>query len=117
MPDNFNQFLFNTGSYLLDKEGKEFAASNGEVKAADKSKELILSLKKGGDSSVEMPKNLIGTSMHSLFVEQDLERKKLSLQHRIEKDKLRLSAEQEILRVSFLSARDFTKVSAKVHCR
>lgn len=93
IPDNFNQFLFNTGSYLLDTEGNKFAAS-----ISDRNKDFILALK--SDPNVEIPKNLIDASMRSLFVEQDLERRKLSLQHRIEKDKLRLSAEQEILRVS-----------------
>lgn len=91
IPENFNQFLFNTGSYLLDTEGNKFPNNTNQQQSS------ILSLR---NDNLEIPSSIIGTSMHSLFIEQDLERRKLSLQHRIERDKLRLSAEQEILRVS-----------------
>ncbi|XP_064466869.1 ankyrin repeat domain-containing protein 11-like [Ornithodoros turicata] len=81
-PQGFKDYLLNRGSYVLE---------------GNPSSRLSVPI-------IPPPQSLTGT-MKDLFVEQESERYKLRLQHLIEREKLVLSAEQEILRVHGRAAR------------
>lgn len=81
-PQGYKDYLLNRCSYVL--EGN--AASRLSV------------------PTISPPQSLVG-SMKELFVQQENERYRLRLQHLIEREKLVLSAEQEILRVHGRAAR------------
>jgi len=61
------------------------------------------------------PQNLQG-AMKDLFSEQEKERYRLRMQHVIEKEKLVLSVEQEILRVHGRAARALANQSTPILC-
>uniref|UniRef100_V5HC01 Putative ankyrin repeat-containing protein n=2 Tax=Ixodes ricinus TaxID=34613 RepID=V5HC01_IXORI len=82
-PQGFKDYLLNRGSYVL--EGNPSSRLSVPV--------------------ISLPQSLSGSPMKELFGEQEQERYKLRLQHLIEREKLVLSAEQEILRVHGRAAR------------
>ncbi|KAH9361970.1 hypothetical protein HPB48_003621 [Haemaphysalis longicornis] len=82
-PQGFKDYLLNRGSYVLE---------------GNPSSRLSVPM-------IPLPQSLSGSPMRDLFLEQERERYKLRLQHLIEREKLVLSAEQEILRVHGRAAR------------
>ena len=82
-PNNFKNYLLNRGSYLL--EGRVQQQQNCGPQLPSKSQPPV-SLK-------------YGSPLFHLFMEQEEERQRYRVQHMIEKEKLRLSVEQEVLRV------------------
>lgn len=99
-PQGFKDYLINRCSYLL--EGKSSSNQNGA------STKLSMS---------SPPSNLSpGSELYQLFSEQEKKRHKMRVQHLIEREKLVLSAEQEILRVHGRAARAIGKQINKM-CR
>lgn len=87
-PKGFNDYLMIKGGYLL----KDSMSANSPAPTS------ILSARIPGLASP--PADLSpGSALYNLFVSQEGERHRLRIQHTIEKEKLRLSYEQEILRV------------------
>ncbi|XP_075733577.1 uncharacterized protein LOC119176343 isoform X2 [Rhipicephalus microplus] len=82
-PQGFKDYLLNRGSYVLE---------------GNPSSRLSVPM-------IPLPQSLSGSPMRDLFLDQERERYKLRLQHLIEREKLVLSAEQEILRVHGRAAR------------
>lgn len=82
-PQGFKDYLLNRGSYVLE---------------GNPSSRLSVPM-------IPLPQSLSGSPMRELFLDQERERYKLRLQHLIEREKLVLSAEQEILRVHGRAAR------------
>lgn len=87
-PQGFKDYLLNKGSYIL--EGRLPSTSTGSRPMSSMSMPILRS----------PPINLEPTSpLYTLFLDQEQVRQNLRIQHMVEKDKLRLSAEQEVLRV------------------
>lgn len=86
-PQGFKDYLLNRGSYLL--EGRTPPPTS------------TTSLQSPNSPVQRSPPNSLepGSPLHSLFLEQEKTRQNLRIQHIIEKDRLKLSAEQEVLRV------------------
>lgn len=82
-PQGFKDYLLNRGSYVLE---------------GNPSSRLAVPV-------ITLPQSLSGSPMKELFGAQEEERYKLRLQHQYEREKLVLSAEQEILRVHGRAAR------------
>ena len=80
-PQGFKDYLMNRCTYVL--------ASNASIRIS---------------SPNPPPASLVG-GLRDLFIDQEKERQKLKMQHVIEKEKLVLSVEQEILRVHGRAAR------------
>ncbi|RWS05466.1 ankyrin repeat domain-containing protein 11-like protein [Dinothrombium tinctorium] len=84
-PQGFKEYLLNKGSYLL--EGKVCVSESGG---------------NGRNVPVMTPPPAVlkpGTGLYNLHIEQEKARHKLRLRHLIEREKLQLSTEQEVLRV------------------
>lgn len=90
-PQGFKDYLLNKGGYLLHGKVNVFAPGNHSD--GSNGKNALPQL------GTPPPTLKPGHALHSLFIEQEKARQKLRIQHVIEKEKLRLSAEQEILRV------------------
>jgi hypothetical protein len=84
-PKGFQDFLLVKGNYLLKQTVPSFAASSAASR--------IPAMKSPPPSLTP------GSGLYSMFCEQEKARQQLRVTQRIEKEKLRLSLEQEILRV------------------
>ncbi|XP_054164494.1 ankyrin repeat domain-containing protein 12-like [Oppia nitens] len=99
-PQGFADYLLNRCSYLLhEKCGTDKNGSNNS------NKEGIGVNIMSKPNVLVPPSNLNGSKMIDVFNEQEKQRNKLRIQHMIERQKLILSAEQEILRVHGRAAR------------
>ena len=90
-PQGFDDYLINRCSYVL---------ANKEAKISTEGSAAIPK-----PTVTAPPSSLTGSRMYDVFVEQEKERYKLKVQHLIERQKLILSSEQEILRVHGRAAR------------
>ncbi|KAI1285163.1 Ankyrin repeat domain-containing protein 12 [Halotydeus destructor] len=88
-PQGFKNYLLNKGGYLLKGRTDLTASSNGSSKSGSSLPNLSTP-----PSSLKP-----GHALHTMYNEQEKARQRLRIQHVIEREKLRLSAEQEILRV------------------
>jgi hypothetical protein len=97
-PQGFKDYLLNRCSYILEgKSGMSSSNKNGNNGNGSATSKPTLNMP---------PTSLTpGSGMYEVFCEQEKQRYKLKIQHLIEREKLVLSAEQEILRVHGRAAR------------
>lgn len=86
-PQGFKSYLMTTGNYLL--ESRNESTRNVNPNLTIEQIEIPESLKKLNNVD----------DLIDLFKEQELEREKVRVQHLVEKEKIKLSIEQEVLRV------------------
>lgn len=86
-PQGFKNYLLSTGNYLLESRNQSMRNVNPNLTI----------------EQIEVPDMLLNLpntdKLIDLYKEQELEREKLKVQHLVEREKVKLSIEQEILRV------------------